>query len=322
LIPVTTGSTPEFYIQPMLSCVGDVDIMYHRSIQLAIPAGTAPPAHLPDEFHSRVKVYEIVESEFPGYVYLVLSYLLTECVDDGKYNAVECQREYLTYDIHGPALVTDRSNVPVFPFGYLSGKQISLDIVDCMRCLSWPMQAAYWPTRHRNYDWPDSATADHVVSSGCDVVRKAHGRSRLYERKPHIQHRLSFSRAEIVLLNSWMPVQQVIYHMLRVFVKTERLTDSANNSDVATLSNYHIKTLMLWACELKPRSWWIDDLNIVRLSVELLHTLSVWLTDARCPHYFIHNCNLFDQNDNCYCAIARRLTLETEAWLTEWFVNN
>ena len=28
-IPLTTGSVAEFYIQPMLSCVGDVDIMYH-----------------------------------------------------------------------------------------------------------------------------------------------------------------------------------------------------------------------------------------------------------------------------------------------------
>ena len=58
---------------------------------------------------------------------------------------------------------------------------------------------------------------------------------------------------------------------------------------------------MLWACELQPRSWWIDDLNVVRLSVELLHTLAVWLTDARCRHYFIHNCNLFDHPDNWYC---------------------
>jgi len=30
-IPLTTGSSAEFYIRPMLSCVGDMDIMYHRS---------------------------------------------------------------------------------------------------------------------------------------------------------------------------------------------------------------------------------------------------------------------------------------------------
>jgi len=93
--PTITGSVAEFYIQTMLSCVGDTDIMYHRSDELAIPAGTAPPTQLPDEFHSRVKVYEIVDSEFQGYVYLVSSYLLTECIDDGKYNAVRYQRLYL-----------------------------------------------------------------------------------------------------------------------------------------------------------------------------------------------------------------------------------
>ena len=136
------------------------------------------------------------------------------------------------------------------------------------------------------------------------------------------QWRLSFSRAEIVLLNSWMTAQQIVYRMLRIFIKTERLTESDINSDAATLSNYHIKTLMLWACELKPRSWWIDDLDFVRLTVELLHTLGDWLTDARCPHYFIHNCNLFDNPDNCYHEIAGRLTSATEASLAEWFTNS
>ena len=85
----------------MLSCVGDVDIMIHRSDQLAIPAGTTPPTQLPAEFHSHVSVYEIIiDSEFPGYVYLVSSYLITECTDDGRYNAVQCGREYMAYDIY------------------------------------------------------------------------------------------------------------------------------------------------------------------------------------------------------------------------------
>jgi len=57
------------------------------------------------------------------------------------------------------------------------------------------------------------------------------------------QWRLSFSRAEIVLINSWIPVQQIVYHLLRDFMKTELLRDSADNSEADTLSNYHIKTL-------------------------------------------------------------------------------
>ena len=98
----------------------------------------------------------------------------------------------------------------------------------------WPPQAADWPTRHRYYDWPDSATVDRVVSNGCDLVHVAHRQCRQNES----MWRLSFSRAEIVLINSWMPVQQIVYHLLRVFMKTERLTDSADNSGAGKLSNY------------------------------------------------------------------------------------
>jgi len=72
----------------MLSCIGDVDIMLHDSNELAIPDGYPPPTELPGEFGSRVDVYEIVDSEYPGYVYLMKSYLLTEDSDTGKYNAV------------------------------------------------------------------------------------------------------------------------------------------------------------------------------------------------------------------------------------------
>jgi len=86
-IPLITGSSAEFYIEPM-SCVGDVDIMFHCDGELAIPDGYPPPTELPAEFHSRVKVLEIIDSEYPGYVYLMRSYLLTEDSDAGKYNAV------------------------------------------------------------------------------------------------------------------------------------------------------------------------------------------------------------------------------------------
>ena len=99
----------------------------------------------------------------------------------------------------------------------------------------WPSQAADSPTRQRNYGWPDSATVDRVVNNGCDVVRVTHRQCRHDEWMNKAQWRLSFSRAEIVLINSWIPVQQIVYHMLRVFMKNERMTDSADNSGAGTL---------------------------------------------------------------------------------------
>ena len=221
MIPLTTGSVAEFYIEPMLPNVGDIDVMYHHSTQLAIPRGQSPPTQLPAEFSDYVKVGEIIDSHLPGYVYLELRYLLTERNDNGRYNVVEYDRGwYLSnfYDnkgeIHGPAVYTPQS-----------GTLMSRDTVFCVGCLSWPPQAADWPTRPRNYDWPDSATVDRVVNNGCDVVGVAHRQCRQHEWKGKHQHRLSFSRAEIVLINSWMPIQQIVYHMLRVFLKAERLYD-------------------------------------------------------------------------------------------------
>ena len=177
-IPLTTGSVAEFYIEPMIEHVGDVDLMYHLSTQLAIPQGHPPPTQLPDEFHNYVKVFEIIDSHLPGYVYLELHYLLTECVDDVTYNAVEYDREWYArhvfddsseFVVHGPARV------------FQDPRALSVDSVYCVRCLEWPSQAADWPTLHRNYDWPDAATVDRVVSNGCDVVGVAYRECRQHE---------------------------------------------------------------------------------------------------------------------------------------------
>jgi len=109
--------------------------------------------------------------------------------------------------------------------------------------------------------------------------------------------------------------------MLRYFVKIGRLANCADTAGAGTVSNYHIKTLMLWACELKPRSWWTENLNLVTICVELLQTLSVWLADTRCPHYFINNCNLLDNLFNVG-SVASKLFSVDEQYLSAWFVNN
>jgi len=321
-IPLITGSIAEFYIEPFLPHVGDIDVMFYINTQLAIPRGHLPPTQLPAEFHNYVYVHEITDSHLPGYVYLPLSYLLTRCVDDGKYEYVKYEQNFLlgryskdmgrnTF-IHGPAVFHDNSDRPPI---------LSIDAVYCIRCLSWPPQAADWPTRHRNYGWPDSATLDRIVSDGCDLVNVAHRQCRQDELMGKHQWRLSFSRAEITLINSWMPVQQIVYHMLRYFIKTERLTDCADNSEAGTMSNYHVKTLMLWACELHPRSWWTVDLNLARICVELLNTLSAWLTDTRCPHYFVNNWKLVDNSLDVESVACKLISIHEE-YLSTWLMKN
>jgi len=50
-------------------------------------------------------------------------------------------------------------------------------------------------------------------------------------------------------------------------------------------------------------------------------TLAVWLTETRCPHYFISNCNLVDKLFALE-TIARRLLRIDKYWLSSWFVAN
>jgi len=179
MIPLVSGSVAEFYIQPMLPHIGDVDLMYHYNTVLAIPRGQSPPTQLPAEFHNYVEVVEIVDSHLPAYVYLELRYLLTECPADNKYIAVTCRPMFASnewyhsdaVEIHGPARFHQTQNLAM----------LSWDEVHCVHCLLWPPQAADWPTRHRNYGWQDSATVDRVASNGCDVVDVAHRQCRQHQ---------------------------------------------------------------------------------------------------------------------------------------------
>jgi len=142
-IPLTTGSVAEFYIELMLPHIGD-DVMHHFSSLLAIPRGHPLPTQLPAEFSDYVRVLEIVDSRFPGYVYLELCYLLTYSTDDDKYNCFKDDNaHYLSNGSfteggsrtrHGPAMLTDHSHTAF----------LSVDAVWCVRCLSWPPQAADW----------------------------------------------------------------------------------------------------------------------------------------------------------------------------------
>jgi len=291
-----------------------------------------PPTQLPPEFDSRVKVYKMTDcAGFPGHVNLISSHLLKGHTDNDKfeYIAEECQGQIKSRMIlrtangedHGPAVVTKVSRQPTALYVRFAGSIDSRDTVYCMRCLLWPPQAEGWRKRQRD-DWPKSAIIDRVIESGCDVVTKAHYLARKHSSKE--QWRLSFSRAEYVLLRSWMPIQQIVYHVLRDFLRTRKLTD---NEDEDTLSNYHIKTLMLWTCESKPRSWWIEDINVVRICVELIHKLADWLSNKCCPHYFINDsykCNLFYNLDKTYCTdVAIRLNnLVTRKWFSKWFITS
>ena len=382
-----SGSSAEFSIKPMLSCIGDIDMMRVIDSFLAIPRGYTPPTVLPDYYYHNVLVLEIIDSGQPGYVYLQTSYILTK-TDNGRYVTLSvsddlgvlfatCDRrnflrlrvvydeeqlfathsrmsgmDFHIYNSYMNQNMLDNSQIPslmtvlnsrhgpatqamlssYFKNTYTHKDKhrcfslSSMDYVLCIRCLHWPLQANSWPTRYRYHGWPDISTINRVVSSGCDLVPAVHPRCRQDEWMMRHQLRLSFSRAEVTLLNSWTPVQQIIYHMLR-FIMKRKVFPKTNDSDqdAPKLCNYHIKTLMLWQCEQKPQSWWSAESSLIKLCSSLLHKLAGWVNDKSCKHYFINHCDLLDHflEDAYSLTISNTLkSLADESILLIWFVEN
>ena len=130
------------------------------------------------------------------------------------------------------------------------------------------------------------------------------------------QWRLSFSRAETILLNTWTPEKQIIYHILRFVLKESGLCKFCDSNEFNILSRYHMKTLMMWTCEGKHSTWWAQS-NVIQLSCWLMQLL------LRCCEsgYFIADSNLLECKVTS--ELKRRLTFFTDLTnLTEWMINN
>jgi hypothetical protein len=269
-----------------------------------------------------------MDTKFPGYVLVKQVGELIKNINNDSYEyfqklycpyvTQQLPSEVPDYVQHGPAM--KRSHAAHLHFISLGGNP-SLDIVYNIRCLMWPTQAADWPERHRKHDWPDSTTVDRIVNNGCDVVQIAHPECRLDEWTRRHQWRLSFSRAETILLNSWSVKQQIVYHVLRIFMKTVRSKYNTGDS----INNYHIKTMMLWACELDSPTVW-KTFSVISACMRLIRRLAKCVKSSEFSAYFTSSCNLLEistarnsQRMNCFAEDVMNWTKEQLCW---WLIEN
>ena len=193
------------------------------------------------------------------------------------------------------------------------------DSVKSMWCPQWPREAQDWPKRQRDYGWPTIATISEVVQNGCHVVYVQHRAC----RNDDTQWRLSFSVAEVILLQSWTQIQQIVYHLLRFFAKREIIQKDCPKED-EVLCTYHLKTLMLWTCEEMSPEWW-NSASVIEICCELLQKLSEWLKSRYFPNYFIPEANLFHEPSSFTMLdkTERRLNEFCNSdILCNWFVEN
>jgi len=119
----------------------------------------------------------------------------------------------------------------------------SINVVPCVRCLVWPSQAAEWVTRSRPSGWPDSSTIDSIIGNGCDLILI--NKTRLPEPNSTVTQtklvwELSFSKAELILLNDWSPMQQVLYHVAKFFLESAATASKSNDTNICfqSISRY------------------------------------------------------------------------------------
>ena len=329
-----TGSSVEFYIKQPVSCIGDIDLMFCESDALAVPEIRSTDT----VESSGKKLWKITpDGQHPGFVLLVrenvrqLSDRRQVCVQTMS-NTFEFQQiatrdrsmpEITSKHVQGPALCRDSlTNVHVnIVSGDVTEYVIPIDYVYSVLCLYWPSQAEGWASRQRRYGWPSDLTIRRVLQTGCDVVPATHRDC----KNNTSQWRLSFSRAETILLKSLKRHQQIVYHMLRSVVKKEFIIDRDYKRGDEILCTYHIKTLMLWACEKMAPKWW-NRSSLVAVCRELLITLTMWLRSEKVPHYFIEKSNLLDYNiDTCKLTVVvnKMIALTYRpATLVKWFICN
>ena len=173
----STGSAAEFYILPVLPCVGDVDIMNYRKSEVAKPEAIA------DVNEGVHKIYndDTLPVPNPGYVRVFCTWCFVER-DDGR-REPDLAPDHLEVHPtnvgivtkHGPAMkgpiMTEITDFPHRPW-VISNE---CDFVSAVRCSpAWPDVVSEWPQRRREFGWPEEATISEVVRQGIDIVPVSH----------------------------------------------------------------------------------------------------------------------------------------------------
>ena len=319
-----SGSSAEFYISPALSCIGDVDVMVSFKDNIAV-FNVLEVNNLPGaDIQETTKVSQIItlnEKWSCGYYYLRLLGNLRFNWEQERFNYY---RNYFSDELYycnltesggrgyrkGPAIVFKVESNGLIP---------TVDLVICMRCFEWPPIAQSWLVRKRNHTWPCKIIIHDVQRIGCDFVNVSHRD----HAEDFYQWRLSFSRAEVILIRSWTRNQQIVYHMLKYFAKV-LISQLGSEKENWLVRTYHIKTLMLWSCERESPDWWKSNCVLVICS-KLLATLMEWIMKLSCPHYFIPEWNLFDHKmaESSYDETIETLGVYTNSCnITEWFREN
>ncbi|XP_062569347.1 uncharacterized protein LOC134231401 [Saccostrea cucullata] len=166
--------------------------------------------------------------------------------------------------------------------GNLSG--IEYDIAYCFACDFWPPVAASWIDRC--HSWPKTHVLWEIIKSGCHFVATGH---KLGNYEDH-EWRISFSRAEQILVYSMNHTQFLTYGLLKLILK-EVINKGLGEED-KLLCSYHMKTAVFWLIQQNTIPLWCPQ-NLLLCFWECFKLILKWVYEGVCPNFFVSQNNMF-----------------------------
>ena len=182
-----------------------------------------------------------------------------------------------------------------------NGRQFAADrdFVFALKCRSWPHQAHEWLTRQRENKWPSEKQVKEIGSLGCLMVPVA---SHLNTLVRDYEWRLSFSRAELKLVETFTENIKLGYAILKALIKY-----AMKQKGLTVFASYHLKTSLLWLTEkfgLEEVKHW----NTEKIMKDLLEFLVEFYRNHSLPNYFARDNNMIDHRKHeeikdCECVL-------------------
>ncbi|XP_062569345.1 uncharacterized protein LOC134231399 [Saccostrea cucullata] len=162
--------------------------------------------------------------------------------------------------------------------------ELEYDHAYCFASDFWPPSAASWIDRC--HSWPEPHVVGDIIRSGCHFVAIGH-KEGIHEDK---EWRISFSRAEQILVYSMNHTQFLTYGLLKLILK-----DVINNGlgeEDKLLCSYHIKTAVFWVIQQNTISQWCPQ-KLLLCFWECFKLILKWVYEGVCPNFFIPQNNMF-----------------------------
>ncbi|XKL61308.1 hypothetical protein PGB90_008365 [Kerria lacca] len=161
----------------------------------------------------------------------------------------------------------------------------TVQITPSFKCAGvWPRSSSHWPTQQ--IPWPHPNLVAEVKTEGFDLLSKEsvamQGKQSAMEGDAWV---MSFTEVESRLL--YAGSRRKCLSILKTL--RDRHLDLPGNP----ITNYHMKTLLLYECEKHPQDTEWDELCLGdRINGIFLQLISC-LQCRRCPHYFLPHLDLF-----------------------------